>query len=58
VLAVLTENPFQNPPRYEKVVGDLVGAHSRRLNIQRRLVYEFIPEQNFVMVLRIWSHYE
>jgi Txe/YoeB family toxin of toxin-antitoxin system len=58
VLAVLTENPFQNPPRYEKVVGDLVGAHSRRLSIQRRLVYEFIPEQNFVMVLRIWSHYE
>ncbi|MFY8084122.1 MAG: Txe/YoeB family addiction module toxin [Rubrivivax sp.] len=58
LLAVLTENPFQNPPPYEKLVGDPAGAYSRRLNIQHRLVYEVIPEQNIVKVLRIWSHYE
>ncbi|MEI8267907.1 MAG: Txe/YoeB family addiction module toxin [Betaproteobacteria bacterium] len=58
LLAVLTENPFQNPPPYEKLVGDPAGAYSRRLNIQHRLVYEVIPEQNIVKVLRMWSHYE
>jgi Txe/YoeB family toxin of toxin-antitoxin system len=58
LLAVLIENPFQNPPPYEKLVGDLAGTYSRRLNIQHRLVYEVIPEQNLVKVLRMWSHYE
>jgi Txe/YoeB family toxin of toxin-antitoxin system len=58
LLNVLAENPFQNPPPYEKLVGDLAGAYSRRLNIQHRLVYEVIPEQSLVKVLRMWSHYE
>jgi len=58
LLTVLAENPFQNPPPYEKLVGDLAGAYSRRLNIQHRLVYEVIPEQNLVKVLRMWSHHE
>ena len=58
LLTVLAENPFQNPPPYEKLVGDLAGAYSRRLNIQHRLVYEVIPEQSLVKVLRMWSHYE
>ena len=58
LLNVLAENPFQNPPPYEKLVGDLAGAYSRRLNIQHRLVYEVIPEQSLIKVLRMWSHYE
>ena len=58
LLAIIKENPFQNPPPYEKLVGDLVGAYSRRINIQHRLVYEVMPEQQTVKVLRLWSHYE
>ena len=58
LLAILRENPFQNPPPYEKLVGDLLGSYSRRINIQHRLVYEVIEEQNTVKVLRLWSHYE
>lgn len=58
LLAVLEENPFQNPPPYEKLVGDLSGAYSRRINIQHRLVYQVISEANTVKVLRLWSHYE
>jgi toxin YoeB len=58
LLAVVKENPFQNPPPYEQLVGDLAGAHSRRINIQHRLVYEVLPEQHTVKVLRMWSHYE
>ena len=58
LLAVIKENPFQNPPPYEKLVGDLSGAYSRRINIQRRLVYEALQEQKVVKVLRMWSHYE
>lgn len=58
LLAILGENPFQNPPPYEKLVGDLSGAYSRRINIQHRLVYEVLPEQSAVKVLRMWSHYE
>jgi Txe/YoeB family toxin of toxin-antitoxin system len=58
LLAILGENPFQNPPPYEKLVGDLSGAYSRRINIQHRLVYEVLPEQAAVKVLRMWSHYE
>jgi len=58
LLAIIKENPFQNPPPYEKLVGDLSGSYSRRINIQHRLVYEVIQEQKIVKVLRMWSHYE
>ena len=58
LLAVIQVNPFQNPPPYEKLVGDLSGAYSRRINIQHRLVYEVLAEQQTVKVLRMWSHYE
>lgn len=58
LLAVLKENPFQNPPPFERLVGDLSGAFSRRINIQHRLVYEVLPEQHVVKVLRMWTHYE
>lgn len=58
LLAIIRENPFQNPPPYEKLVGDLSGAYSRRINIQHRLVYEVLTEQRTVKVLRMWSHYE
>ena len=58
LLAILKENPFQNPPPYEKLVGDLSGAYSRRINIQHRLVYEVLQEEKIVKVLRMWSHYE
>jgi toxin YoeB len=58
LLALIQENPFQNPPPYEKLVGDLAGAYSRRINIQHRLVYEVLAEQRTVKVLRMWSHYE
>ena len=51
-------NPFQNPPPYEKLVGDLSGAYSRRINIQHRLVYQVLEEQKTVKVLRMWTHYE
>jgi toxin YoeB len=58
LLAVLANDPFQNPPPYEKLVGDLVGAYSRRINIQHRLVYEVFQSEKTVRVLRMWSHYE
>ena len=58
LLAVIKDNPFQNPPPSEGLVGDLSGTHSRRINIQHRLVYEVLPEQQVVKVLRMWSHYE
>ena len=58
LLAVLRENPFQNPPPYEKLVGDLAGAYSRRINIQHRLVYQVYNEEKAVKVLRMWTHYE
>ena len=58
LLRVLGENPFQNPPPYEKLVGDLSGAYSRRINIQHRLVYQVLEEHHVVKVLRMWSHYE
>lgn len=58
LLAVLQENPFQNPPPYEKLVGDLAGAYSRRINIQHRLVYQVLQEEQVVKVLRLWSHYD
>ncbi len=58
LLAVLRANPFQNPPPYEKLVGDLAGAYSRRINIQHRLVYQVLTDDHTVKVLRMWSHYE
>lgn len=58
LLALLTENPFQTPPPYEKLVGDLSGAYSRRINIQHRLVYQVDKETNTVKVIRLWTHYE
>lgn len=58
LLAILRVNPFQNPPPYEKLVGDLAGTYSRRINIQHRLVYEVLQAQGVVKVLRMWSHYE
>jgi len=58
LLMVLRNDPFQNPPPYEKLVGDLCGAYSRRINIQHRLVYQIIEDQHVVKVLRMWSHYE
>jgi toxin YoeB len=58
LLALIRENPYQNPPPYEKLVGDLAGAYSRRINIQHRLVYAVLAKQHTVKVLRMWSHYE
>lgn len=58
LLVILGENPLQNPPPYEKLVGDLSGAYSRRINIQHRLVYELLEEKQTVKVLRMWTHYE
>lgn len=58
LLLIVSENPFQNPPPYEKLIGDLAGAYSRRINIQHRLVYQVLEDQQIVKVLRMWSHYE
>ncbi|CAA9889865.1 Txe/YoeB family addiction module toxin [Candidatus Methylobacter favarea] len=58
LLAILEKNPFQNPPPYEKLVGDLTGAYSRRINIQHRLVYEIYIQEKVVRILRMWTHYE
>ena len=58
LLAIMTENPFQNPPPDEKLIGDLTGAYSRRINIQHRLVYQVIEAEKIVKVLSMWSHYE
>lgn len=58
LLDVLRDDPFQNPPPFEKLVGDLEGAYSRRINIQHRLVYEVFEAERTVRVLRMWTHYE
>jgi toxin YoeB len=58
LLRVLEENPYQTPPPFEKLVGDLSGAYSRRINIQHRLVYQVLDAERVVKVLRMWSHYE
>ena len=58
LLGILVINPLQNPLPYEKLVGDLAGAYSRRINIQHRLVYEVFPSERVVRVLRMWTHYE
>ena len=58
LLAILSENPFQNPPPYEKLVGNLSGFYSRRINLQHRLVYAVDQDAQTVKVLRLWTHYE
>lgn len=58
ILDILELDPFKNPPPYEKLVGDLKGAYSRRINIQHRLVYEVFRKEKTVRVLRMWTHYE
>ncbi|MFT5116791.1 MAG: toxin YoeB [Kiritimatiellia bacterium] len=58
ILAVIEADPYQNPPPYEKLVGDLSGAYSRRINIQHRLVYQVLEKEKSIKVLRLWSHYE
>lgn len=58
LLVILQSNPYQVPPPYEKLVGDLAGAYSRRINIQHRLVYQVLEEIKTVKVIRMWSHYE
>jgi len=58
LLALLEEDPYATPPRFEKLVGDLSGAYSRRINIQHRLVYQVLEDDKVVKVLRMWSHYE
>jgi toxin YoeB len=58
LLALLATDPFQRPPPFEKLLGDLRGAYSRRINIQHRLVYQVLEEEHIVKVLRMWTHYE
>ena len=58
LLDILAENHFQTPPPFEKLVGDLAGTYSRRINILNRLVYEVFPKKHIVRVLRMWTHYE
>jgi Txe/YoeB family toxin of toxin-antitoxin system len=58
LLEILHENPYQTPPPFEKLIGDLSGAYSRRINIQHRLVYQIIDDEKTVKVIRMWTHYE
>ena len=58
LLQILKNDPLQNPPSFEKLIGDLAGAYSRRINIHNRLVYEIFPKEKVVRVLRMWTHYE
>jgi len=58
ILSIIADDPYQNPPPFEKLVGDLTGAYSRRINIQHRLVYQVLDDDRVVKVLRMWSHYE
>ena len=58
LLDIMAENLFQNPPPYEKLIGDLAGAYSRRINIQHRLVYQVYDAEKTVKVIRMWTHYE
>jgi len=58
LLTIIQADPYQNPPPYEKLVGDLSGAYSRRINIQHRLVYQVLEKEKTIKVLRLWSHYE
>ena len=58
LIETIAENPFQNPPPYEKLIGDLSGAYSRRINIHHRLVYQVHEDEKIVKVIRMWTHYE
>ena len=58
LLNILRENPYQTPPPFEKLIGDLSGAYSRRINIQHRLVYQILDDEKAVKVIRMWTHYE
>jgi len=58
LLAIVRRDPRRSPPRFEKLIGDLAGAYSRRISIQHRLVYQILDEQRIVKVLRMWTHYE
>lgn len=58
LLAILREDPFRTPPRFEELIGDLAGAYSRRINIQHRLVYQVVTKERVVKILRMWTHYE
>lgn len=58
LLSLLEQDPFAKPPPYERLIGDLAGAYSRRINIQHRLVYQVLESEKIVKVLRLWSHYE
>ena len=58
LLDIIRDDPFQKPPPYEKLVGDLAGAYSRRINIQHRLVYQVLKEERSLKILRLWTHYE
>ncbi len=57
LLEIIKENPYQNPPPYEKLVGDLSGAYSRRINIQHRLVYQIYEKEHVIKIIRLWTHY-
>lgn len=58
LLQIIEQDPYQKPPPYEKLIGDLAGAYSRRINIQHRLVYQVLEEDKAIKVLRLWAHYE
>lgn len=58
LLQVLRQNPFQTPPLYKKLIGDLLGAYSRRINIQHRLIYQILESERTVKIIRMWTHYE
>jgi len=58
LLGIIEKDPYQNPPPYEKLIGDLSGAYSRRINIQHRLVYQVYEKQQLIKVIRLWTHYE
>jgi toxin YoeB len=58
LLDIISENPFQSPPAFHKLVGDLAGAYSRRVNIQHRMVYQVLAEEKVVKIIRLWTHYE
>ena len=58
LLDILRKNPYKTPPTFEKLLGDLSGAYSRRINIQRRLVYQILDNEKVVKVIRMWTHYE
>jgi len=58
IIEILRQNPFQTPPTYQKPVGDLAGAYSRRLNMRHRIVYQVIADEKIVKIIRMWTHYE